>query len=272
MLLQSIHKKESASFDKLREIAPGFAFEADLWLSQGHTIQMKGPGDYPTALKCYEMAYDCMLKQNLTPQSKMLLNMGILYHSLGNLNSANEFVRRSLSPAIVQADVGTAVNPVFHRPENDVFYHWAPTSYLVRVGDCLEENANGLHNDAHLPNSHVGVITLTDESDSLFFDTLKVGDDIMVSDVLFEVLQVHSAKLYCKGFIHALDLSANHSLKVKKAETNFNHSTMTNCFALARIQEDRGHLQAAREIYLELLKLRPTYLECERFILISSPQ
>lgn len=264
MLLQSIHKKESVSFDKLREVAPGFAFEADLWLSQGHTIQMKGPGEYPTALKCYEMAYECMLRQNLVPHSKMLLNMGILYHSLGNLNAANEFVRRSLSPAINQSDVGPAPSPVFHRPENDVFYQWVTTSLLVCVEECSEDNGSGLHSKFNIPLSQICVVTLPDDHPTSFGDNLLVGDDIMISDVLMEVLQVEPFRLYCVGFVGALDMSTNHSFKIKKSERNFHHASITNCFALARIQEDRGHIQAAREIYLELLKLRPTFLECKR--------
>jgi tetratricopeptide (TPR) repeat protein len=265
MLLQSLHKKESASFDKLREIAPGFAFEADLWLSQGQTIQMKGPGEYPAALKCYEMAHDCMLRQNLVPQSKMLLNMGILYHSLGNLNSANDFVRRSLSPTLMHSDQSVATNPVFHRPENDIFYHWETSPLTVRVEECSpENNESGLDAEFNFPLSQLCVVTLSDEAASnSFLDSVRVGDDILVSDVVLEVLQVTDAsKILCKGFFSALSRTENHSLRIKKSDGNFNQTSLTNCFTLARIQEDRGHLQAAREIYIELLKLRPTFIEC----------
>jgi tetratricopeptide (TPR) repeat protein len=263
MLLQSLHKKESASFDKLREIAPGFAFEADLWLSQGHTIQMKGPGEYPAALKCYEMAYDCMLRQNLVPQSKMLLNMGILYHSLGNLKSANDFVRRSLAPTLMHSVEASARSPVFHRPENDIFYHWETSLLTVRVEECPE--SSGLDNTFNVPLSQLCMVTLSGESSSESFpDSLRVGDDLLVSDVVLEILQVNPSQLICKGFFSALDRyqSHSHGIRIKKSDGNFNHSNLTNCFTLARIQEDRGHLQAAREIYSELLKLRPTFIEC----------
>lgn len=269
MLLQSLHKKESASFDKLREIAPGFAFEADLWLSQGHTIQMKGPGEYPAALKCYEMAYECMLKQNLVPQSKMLLNMGILYHSLGNLNSANDFVRRSLSPSLMNSDESIALNPVFHRPENDIFYHWETSPLSVRVEECPENNDSGLDTEFNTPLSQLCVVTLSDDASNSFLDYLRAGDDILISDVVLEVLKVNASKIYCKGFFSVLDRTESHSMRIKKSDRNFNQANLTNCFTLARIQEDRGHLQAAREIYIELLKLRPTFIECKKFPLVK---
>jgi tetratricopeptide (TPR) repeat protein len=263
MLLQSIHKKESASFDKLREIAPGFAFEADLWLSQGHTIQMKGPGEYPTALRCYEMAHECMLKQNLSPQSRMLLNMGILYHSLGNLASANDFVRRSLAPNLVNSDEPSAASLIFHRPENNIFYEWETAAVTVVVEEGLDDVENGIDLEFNVPISQLCVVSLSEEYASQSFpEQLKIGDDILVADVVMEVLHVTATKIHCKGFWSTLDRGTGHTFKIKKSHRNCNYSTMTNCFALARIQEDRGHIQAAREIYIELLKLRPTFLEC----------
>lgn len=272
MLLQSIHKKESTSFDKLREIAPGFAFEADLWLSQGHTIQMKGPGEYQTALKCYEMAYECMNKQNLTPQSKMLLNMGILYHSLGHLTTANDFVRRSLSPNLIVPNDDNKLNPIFHRPENDIFYRWTDehqlTVQLIDNENNLLDNEIQNHNSGHgfqLSSYQLIKLVLSNDSNvNSFLNLIQVGDDILVSDILLEVLHIQSDYIICKGFHTTLKRNISHKVSIKKPESNFNNTTLTNCFALARIQEDRGHIQAAREIYLELLKLRPTFIECKR--------
>ncbi len=272
MLLQSIHKKESASFDKLREIAPGFAFEADLWLSQGHTLQLKGPGEYTNALKCYEMAYECMNKKNLIPQSKMLLNMGILYHTLGNLAFASDFVKRSLSPKLISSNESDE-NPIFHRPENDVFYSWSEENDLRAVfeeRDVLDES--GFDETFQIPSSQICTYVISDDSPTKSFSGLiKVGDDLIISDVLMEVLGVSDDRLVCKGFSSLVIRSVTHPVRIKKSGTNFNQSTLTNCFALARIQEDRGHLQAAREIYLELLKLRPTFIECMKKDINPSP-
>mmetsp|Transcript_24965 Transcript_24965/g.36827 ORF Transcript_24965/g.36827 Transcript_24965/m.36827 type:complete len:1271 (-) Transcript_24965:188-4000(-) len=252
ILLKSIHLKESTSFDKLREVAPGFAFEADLWLSQGHTMQLKGPGEYPTALKCYEMALDCMNKQGLVPHSHVLLNMGVLYHSLGKLSVANDYMRRSLQQnAGSDTDSSKPLNPLFRRPENDIFYSWSQELCEATSERCDESSPLGCVMRFH----H----STNDNSD--LSETFHVDDDILAGEVLLTVTEVHADFIKCRCSF-PFPAGRTCTLRKKIPGNNFNMDTISNCFNLARIQEDFGYYHAAREIYVELSKMHPAFLEC----------
>lgn len=254
MLLKSILTKEHVAFDKLREIAPGFLFEADLWLSQGESKKSSGPAEYGAALKCFEMALECMERQGLTPHRQVFLNMGVLYHSMGNLKAAKKFVCHSLSTPSEDIAENDEVNPIFHRLENDIFYTWSEAVCSVeaftpaelqhsKYGECYFK-AGPEHREKPLS--------------SLF----KIGDDLLVGDFIVRVVGVEDDNLHCVGMI-TVPLGVAWEVKKKIPGSNFNRDTITNCFNLARIQEDLGNLQAAREIYIELLKKHPCFIECK---------
>lgn len=257
MLLKSIHKKEHASFDKLREIAPGFVFEADLWLTQGDTMQSKGPSEYSTALKCFEMALDCMDRQGLVPHRQVFLNMGVLHHAMGNLKAAKKFICHSLSAVTRSSDDCTEeINPIFRRPENDIFYWWSEPLCSIEVcdADALQEEG--------LPYGQCYMRLTVGNSDELSLAALfQVDDDLLVGDFVLRVLAVGKASLKCAGMIN-VPFGCSWQVQKKNPGNNFNKDTITNCFNLARVQEDSGNLQAAREIYIELLKRHPSYVEC----------
>ena len=254
MLLRAKHKGEHSTFDKLREIAPGFAFEADLWLSQGDAMQSKGSAEYPTALKCFEMALECMERQHLVPHRQVFLNMGVLYHSLGNLKAAKKFICHSLSASSQEEqDKSNDTNPIFRRPENDIFYSWSDTLCEMEVigpGESLVDYRYGESVLRVSSNAPVG-------SNKAMFDA---DDDLLIGDIVVRVTSVSEDLMKCVGMI-SVPLGT-WEVKKKIPGKNFNKDTITNCFNLARVQEDLGHLQAAREIYIELLKRHPCYIEC----------
>jgi hypothetical protein len=60
-----------------------------------------------------------------------------------------------------------------------------------------------------------------------------------------------------RGDGNALELS------VKVALNNVVDESLTYCFNFARLLEDEGHTAAATEVYVELLKRHPSYMECK---------
>jgi tetratricopeptide (TPR) repeat protein len=259
MLLKAMHKKEYVSFDKLREIAPGFIFEVDLWLSQAYAMQQKGLSEYSSSLKCYEMAIECMAKQNIEVQRNVLVNMGVIQHNLGNLAEALRCVRLALAQecknSSSRADSFRG-HLILRCAENDIFYSWSPSSVPVIAASMETSDPSYGPLDCMIeldPSSALG-LSLN--------ELTRVGDDVLINDSwLLQVCEILPHSLHCRSPLPA-PIGIPLTMKFKTYNGNFNTQTVTSCFNLARIQEDLGRQQAAREIYIALLNLHPAFIEC----------
>jgi hypothetical protein len=179
-----------------------------------------------------------------------------LYHSMGNLKAAKKFICHSLSDVAMSAAAEEEANPIFRRPENDIFYSWSDTlcsleafapessaDEVLSYGECFLRQAIG----------HSAEVSFT--------TVFQVDDDLLVGDFVLRVVTVSDNVLKCIGMIN-VPSGCPWQVQKKIPGNNFNKGTITNCFNLARVQEDLGHLQAARELYIELLKKHPCFIEC----------
>lgn len=264
LFIQSYHKKEVASMDKLKEVAPGFAFEADLWLSQGHAMHQKGPGEYRKSLLCYEMALSVMQEQGLDPHHHVLLNMGVLYHATGNLKRALHYTRLALSAsdrAAQDNDTGpTPPNPTFLQAENDVFYEWSAQPVLsLRLLPASTVSVP-------VAGARKGGVTSLFSVEEGDMSKVQEGTYLQVDGavVVVEDVSVDNKEITCRGLVpmHSSSSTTPFPALKKIPLHNFNNETVAHCFNLGRIHEDMGRTQAAREVYLQLLQLHPSFLEC----------
>lgn len=266
MLLKAIMRKELAPFDRLREIAPGFQHEADLWLIQGQ-LRQKDPAEHKHALKCFLNAKDCLEAQvrveggvKVAVPAAVLSNISVLHCSLGKPGKALEYIKMSLAAFHAQSAGQSADHKAVFRSADleGVFYEWsrAPVCTL-RAG--TEPN--------HFALSEGESVDLNDH--------LAAGDDVMIGGVLHTVVSISSAtELVATSPVRLSSLAyfsqgradagndAVHEVRVKQGFSNFVDESITYCYNLARLLEDEGSTRAATEIYIELLKRHPSFMEC----------
>lgn len=272
MLLKAIMRQEQAPFDRLREIAPGFQHESDLWLIQGQ-LRQSDPSEHKHALKCFLNAKEC-LEANVRTEggakvavpAAVLSNISVLHHSLGKLGKALEFSKMCLAAVHTQSTAKNADHrSVFRSADLEgVFYEWARNSVCsVRAGTEPNQFFLGEGQSADLS------------------DHLVVGDDVMIGGVLHTVESIASASemvatspvrlsslaYFAQGRADAAS-GASYEVRVKHALNNFVDESITYCYNFARLLEDEGNTRAATEIYIELLKRHPSFMECELSVLI----
>lgn len=265
MLLKAITKGVVVPLDRLREIAPGFQYEIDLWLIQGK-LRQKDPLEYKNALKCFLTAKE-IIEVRLDAQGlpfglkavppEVLSNISVLHHSLGKLDKALQFCKDALISFKTSDD--DAVSTLRHSELEGIFYSWTDSvSCRVAVADA----------------GRFVITTTDDDNDTQLVDFKKiisVGDEVLISDVKHQVRSVVSAsEIICYSPVK-LEHSSVHDLKLKVSFNNFTDETVTYIFNLARLFEDQKQTSAAIELYIELLKKHPCYIECYlRLSLISS--
>jgi tetratricopeptide (TPR) repeat protein len=258
ILLKATLRKELAPFDKLREIAPGFQHEADLWLLQGQ-LRQHDPAEHKHALKCFLNAKDCLDQRagagaqggSVVPAA-VLSNISVLHHSLGKPQKALEFSRLTLLAVHAQAAADKPPQQTLFRSSEleGVFYNWSTPVCTVTQG------------------AEAGVFQLVDGAAVDLTQLLAVGDEVVIGGVKHTVQKVASAsEVQCsspvklpRGDGNALELS------IKVALNNFVDESLTYCFNFARLLEDEGHTAAATEVYVELLKRHPSYMECKSVV------
>lgn len=282
-LIKAIQKQKVLPFDKLKEVAPGFHFEADLWLLQGQ-LRLRSHTDFSAALKCYQNALAVMEKQSRYVNPLLLSNIAVLQVSLGDPAAAVGSSRRCLSDleAELQAarsagkthafasDIADYKNPALYCHENDVFFTWV---------DIADVTVEAISLDNYLGSSAVtGSMVTRDDIHKFGFSyfqcngsVLKVGDHIIVGrHTLLTVQEVFASQndvFFIGKGMQKIQPTTGLSLQKKIPGTNFNEKTATLCYDYALILEEKGSTNAAVEIYQELLKLHPNYIEC--FIRLS---
>ena len=307
MLVKALHKKESSSLDKVREVAPGFVHETDLWLAQGQ-LRQTNPAEYVSALRCYGHALDCMEQQTknsaegegstgtfIVENPTILSNMAVLHHSLGRLTLALDFCRRALVAQQKLSDVegGTDTNgsvraarienPVFkNQMFEGVFYSWSGSLCTVTADWSAPEWKTSVSSSSLLCCFEIKSVDGTDSPDltKLFLP----GNELLLEreqdaesgeyegPVLHTVVSVTPTSFTTRSNVHRILLVAaserssgpiHLSVKKKISGSNFNDASITMSYNFARMLEDLGHTNAAREVYVELLKQHPSFIDCK---------
>ena len=267
LLLKAIIKQEVAPFDKLREIAPGFQHEADLWLVQGQ-LRQNDPAEHKHALRCFVNAKEAIEQQILVGADPklhvppaVLSNISVLQHSLGKRNKALEYSKLALNAfhCLHKKSAPDAVAPhraVFSSAElENVFYSWSSAPLCsVTLGS---EPGQFLTSSAGIDLSLA----------------LAVGEDIVIGGVRHSVERVVSAtELFCTSPVKLVKLveqrgsaaaGEEFELRTKEIFGNFVDESITYCYNFARLLEEEGSTRAASEIYVELLKRHPSFMECK---------
>lgn len=295
ILLRGQVKQEKGNLDKVKEVAAGFLYEADLWLGQARLLQ-KESKDYGAALKCYKNAMECMEQKGIPIDSVILSNVVVLYHSLGKLSQAINYMKRAImvapsssssssTPSASSASTSSSSSSTNFKNSDleDIFYKWSnpiatleivdasnaprgatiPMQFIVKAWEAQEDD-DGMsvsHNLSHL---------------------LNVGDEIVINDIRHTVTSIRDdgngfESISPLSHLHTIAVSAGEEMLVdgdvstpppslhlrRKISTNkFHDDNLTLCYNFARILEDTGRSKAAAEIYVELVKQHPSFLEC----------
>lgn len=286
ILLKALHKKEMSPMELVKEVAPGFQFEIDLWLIQGQ-LRLKTPTEFNAALRCFYSAIECMDQQGVPINPLVLSNISVLQHSLGKLHLALEFGKR----ALLEVERKTAeLNPTKSNPSfkssdlEGVYYTWSEVTCTVYF------DASGKF---HLYEG-------SSDDEVIEFDELfKSGDDILIGDLYHQVLSTDKKSFTAKSpvplthsrglRVQPRDSSAESSdemigtstseelpsqngkksvsfvyeVKRKILGSNFHEASITLNYNFARLLEDTGSTRAAIEVYVELLKQHPSFMECK---------
>lgn len=290
-LINSLSRQELAPYEKLREVSQGFHYEADLWILQGQ-LRLRFETEFPIALKCFEFALAALEAHKKHIDPTLLCNIGVLHMSLGNVKNAWKFLRWGLTSLEtdlrngraeangLKSEVANHVNPVLYGHENDIFYSWSPVSnisvhvmsaeaYATAKGESFSSALE--HSLQH--RSMCSYFKITHEADAASF-ALETGDHVVVGDVAVIVEEVFKTRdgthyFMGKGMVcmHAENprYSAALLMQKKYPGINFNEKTTSLCYNYARTLEELGHANSAKEIYFNILKIHPHFLECKQY-------
>ena len=325
MLVRALHSQESSTLDKVREVAPGFLHEVDLWLAQGQIRHTKKVPEYASALRCYTYALECMEQhvedvgegnQSTDPFTKeyprVLSNMAVLNHSLGKASVGLEFCRRALIAQQnycnvverMEQELGSGAlkveNPPFKNQQFDgIFYSWSSSIFSVKPDwsapgwEAIKSDESGASSSSVSSLTCTFRVCDTEGSDGdVSVDALSlvsVGSELLLQEhsdggaveipVLHVVVSVTAEGFVTRSHVHRALLMASAeratgpvvlSVKRKVPGSNFSDSSITTSYNYARILEDLGHTIAAKEVYVQLLKQHPSFIDCKYCTVLSS--
>jgi hypothetical protein len=180
--------------------------------------------------------------------------MAVLHFSLHNTNSALDFMKLALEQVAVDCpnfDEHEKLAKQFKAPEtNSIFTTWSNDEIPIVVFN---------HGQSFkLSESFMGI----DDQHNLF----QEREDVLIGDAIFSIERFPSSATLTFNVYGVLSLADGpHSLRRKVSKGNFNKFTITHSYNLARILEDIGHTNAATEIYMALVKLYPSFVECKTY-------
>lgn len=260
-LLRAMLMKQETSYEKLRDVAPGFLYEVDLWMLQAQ-LRQRIPAEHAQALKCYMHAKECIEGtpgQHAVPP-EVLLNISVLQHSLGKLDKALEYCKRSLQAfghrtTSSQSAKNVSLSTDLEDAEFEgVFYSWSETICHVRLLNDESDAVLRFHVEE-------------EEEEGAVLDlkrTVSAGSEVVIGEVRLVVNSVDLQSLDCAASLVPLFAKERGllPLRVKLAIDVLTDKTLAYCFNLARILEDCGNTIAASELYVALLKRHPSFIEC----------
>ena len=275
---------EILPMDKLKEVCTGFVWEADLWILQGRE-RLKIPAERSSALKCLENGLACCEAQQLLVDPNLLSNIAMLHHYSGSGGGGTgtgsgqllsmKFMRRALKTAHVHNlhlnDPATLPPPSLNIKcvDNDVFYSWSAVICHVVIGDEVSDGVEESKSNGETPTllsgrtRHIRAVVSEDSVCADLTSLFAAGHHVLLGgDVLCEIEEVGSGAFSGVSLV-PLPVGTHVSLQHKVYHRNFNTETVTMVYDYARILEDSGKTLAAQELYAEILKLHPSFLECE---------
>lgn len=111
--------------------------------------------------------------------------------------------------------------------------------------------------------------------DELLLQQLYEGGEGGAEDpVLHTVMTVTAEGFTSRSHVHRILLNnagknrsmpLKLSIKRKVPGTNFSDASITMCYNYARLLEDLGHTNAAKEVYVQLLKQHPSFIDCKYY-------
>jgi tetratricopeptide (TPR) repeat protein len=316
MLVRGLHKKESSSLEKVREVATGFIHEVDLWLLQAQ-LRQTNPAEYTSALRCYTHALECMEHHSssgegikspgayLTENPRVLSNIAVLHHSLGRLTLGLEFCRRALVAQQLLCDteqgggadqesksqVPAVANPTFKNQQFEgIFYSWSPCLCTVSPDWTAAgwDPASLSQDKQDAASSGTSTLLCTFDFCSQDGDDVTAlftpGTELLLqrqvegqtegseSPVLHVVVSATAKGVTTRSHVHRILLMSAAerssdpivlSVKRKIPGSNFSDSSITTSYNYARILEDLGQTNAAKEVYVQLLKQHPSFIDCK---------
>jgi tetratricopeptide (TPR) repeat protein len=276
-LVRALHRSEITSFELLRDVAPGFQFEVDLWSVQGQ-LRLQGlctskdtesvSVDYGAALKCFMNAFDACQQKKIPPSSSLLSNIGVLYHCSGKLFQSLSYMRQALqTEQQMQASDKLVLNPSFKSTDLEgVFFEWSQSfSYVVATDTAMRKYR-------FVDSRNEGYVLEQNEiADGISY--IRPGEDIVLNGFVCKVDSIdnHEQSFVVSSLYQLPVAIINHNshpmnfLKIhhKILYSNFCDDTITLCYNFARVLEDNGRVKGAIEIFVELLKRHPSFTECK---------
>jgi tetratricopeptide (TPR) repeat protein len=247
-LLLAMQEGQVVAFEKLKEFAIDFEFEANLWLIQAE-LRHKKAQELGVALKCYTAALECVKDTGDHSMIAVILsNIAVLQEGAGKHGVALETMKASLVSYEKCANNDTAYPASFSNGEFEgVFYKWADSS-CASVKRGKADSSFEFHGEN--PALQVGEIVKIDDVLHTIESTSKNGF------IAYSPIDVFVVGASCsEGPKSELPLTRKISWK------NFNSTTITVCYNYARILEENAKTSAATELYLSILKHNPALIE-----------
>jgi hypothetical protein len=186
-----------------------------------------------------------------------LSNIAVLYHSLNKLDKALEFSREALTSIkfLKKSDQCVAAGSIHSNSDfENIFFCWSQSElcFLIQTDQDSEHFSLSERSEA---------VDLTQH--------LFPGDEVVICDVRFTIKEVTVRDMLCYRPPVRLSNRApdgtveEYPLFTRKIFDNFTDETLTFCYNQARVLEDLGRTKSASEVYVELLKRHPSFIECE---------
>lgn len=242
-LLRGIVKEELMSFDSIKEVAPSFAYEYELWLSQGQ-LRLKKPAEHLSAMKCLMEAKATLHRQRVPYPFDLLLNISTLYQYLGNFAESKEYSRLAIDS---YAEVGGEVprELLLHWEFENFYYNWSED-----MGEIVQNPRDPQSFRIHIPITRQHLI--------------QVGSDLRVNGIVWTIKNIVSkeeivAETLFGGWL--LMHNESHPFQVRISKQNFCDATILCSYNYARALEDEHRLYAASMLYQHIAKLHPSFVD-----------
>lgn len=248
ILSKSLVDRESYPIERIKDVSSGFNFDIDLWLLQGN-IKQHSNCDVHGALKCYDMAIEIMKERSITIPVEVLSNMSYLHHRLGHLDEAKRFaivaLERDKSIFSNVYDTQSHCSARLRCSENSIFWEWSGVICNIEV--VTEKPSPGLQAVLRCPTT--------------VLDDLHSGDCICVGDVVMHVQSILSGNQFSATALLPMP-DGLFPLKRRIMWSSLLEAAPMHCYNYARILQDMGKEDAAEELFLELVKRHPSFIEC----------
>lgn len=242
-LLRGILKEETIPFDLLKEVAPNFTFEYELWLSQGQ-LRLKKLAEHGDALKCLLAAEIVLKHKSCNIPYELLLNISILYQYQGKYNESKQYACSAISTR-GQSNMDLPREFLLYSEFENFFYHWSgPVGTVV-------QSPHDYHNFRfHIPitKQHLVQVGMHFRTGGVVWAIRSViNKEDVIADTLFGgSLQMPSDPL---------------ELELKLPKNNFCDSTLLCSYNYARSLEEEHKIQAASAIYKQITKMHPSFVD-----------